>query len=105
MSQDSLLGMLGLAGRAGQLVCGQDRCIEAVRTGRLHLVILDGAASANTRDKVGSACRYYHVPLIELDGRDVLGSRIGRDGVRVAGIRDGKLAQLLRSRNETGAEV
>lgn len=105
MDEQKLLGFLGLAGRAGKLVSGQSRCLDGVRSGKLHLVVLDSGAAANTRKAVRDACRFHDVPLIELHAADRLGPSIGKPDVRVVGVKDERFAQQLRSRYETGAEV
>lgn len=105
MNEKSLLGMLGLAERAGKLVRGQSRCVDGVRDGTLHLVVLDGGVSENTAKAVRNACRSHGAALIELDGAGGLGNAVGSPAVRVVGVKDEKFAQQLRSRYETGAEV
>lgn len=103
-SEQSLLGMLGLARRAGKLVLGQSGALAKVRDGTVHLVIVDGAAADNTRETMRNACRFHGVPLMELESSD-LGVHVGRPAVRVAGVKDEKFAQQLQSKYGTGSEV
>lgn len=101
INNEKLLGMLGLAMRAGKLTAGTDRvCEEIKRNGhagnyddgeengqnkKFHkncgCVIVSSEASANTKKRITDACRHYSVNCYETDiTLDELSFRIGKQG-------------------------
>lgn len=49
MKQNKSLSQLGMAMRAGKLITGDEIVLKAVRNKQVHLVILAGDASDNTK--------------------------------------------------------
>jgi len=98
MDEARALSLLGLAMRAGQVVSGDDMTEKVVRAGRAGLVLMDQGASANTKDKYESMCRFRGVSLMET-GEESLGRAIGKPGRMVAAVLKGpfseKVAALL----------
>ena len=86
-----MLGMLGLCARAGRLVTGEKACIQAVRSGAVYAVVLDGAASDNAVKAVSQACATHGVPLIRTEPF-ALGAAIGRPSRMAAAIMDAGMA-------------
>ena len=74
-----VLNLLSLAQRAGRIASGEFAAGKAVKSGTAYLVILAADASDNTKKKFQNMCTFYHVPVLELSDRDVLGHSIGRD--------------------------
>lgn len=105
MVEDRLLGLLGLARRAGKLVLGSTQCLNGVRQETLHLVILDGSTQGNTRKMFVNACQNHRIPLIELKGSDVLGPSIGKPGNKVAGVKDEAFARQAIKKYGVDPEV
>ena len=64
---DKIVGMLGLAMRAGKLVVGMEQVSLAIAKGRVFLVIASTEASAGTKKKLRTKCEFYGVKLINLD--------------------------------------
>ena len=62
---DRVLGMLGLAKKAGKTVSGEDKILEAIRNGKAKLVIIAGDASENTKKRFKDKCAYYHIGVYE----------------------------------------
>lgn len=105
MSERDVTGLLGLAGRAGRLVYGQEQCLNGVRHRTLQLVLLDGSTGVNTRKAFRDACHSHDVPLIELHGHDVLGQSTGHPANKVIGVTDKRFAQQMRRKFEMSSEV
>lgn len=92
-----LLGALGLAARAGKLVWGTQNVCDALKAGRVRLVVEAEGNSANTHKRLTDRCAYYKVRLIPAPfGADVLGSAIGRgNDVSSAAVTDANFAVLI----------
>ena len=88
------LNMLGLCARAGKLVTGEKACVQAVRAGGVHAMLLDGAASDNAVKAVSQACQTHGVPLLRT-GPFELGSAIGKPGRMAAGVTDAGMAARI----------
>ena len=89
-----VLGMLGLCARAGKLVTGEKACVQAIRTGSVHVMLLDGAAAENAVKAVGQACQAHGVRLVRT-GEYELGDAIGKPGRMAAGVTDAKMAERI----------
>ena len=74
-----ILNLLSLAQRAGKIASGEFLTGKAVKSGSAYLVVIAADASDNTKKKFKNMCAFYHVPVIELSDRDVLGHSIGRE--------------------------
>lgn len=90
-----VLGTLGLAMKAGNVVSGEFMTENAIRDGRARLVIVAGDASENTKKKFRNSCSYYHVPYACFGDKDVLGKAIGKEFRASLAVLDGGLAQSI----------
>ena len=65
---DKLLGMLGLARRAGRLSSGHDASFESIRKGKAKACLLCGDASDRLKEEFGRTAKYEgrDVPVIEI---------------------------------------
>ncbi len=93
----ALLGALGLAARARKLECGTDRVCDALKEGRVYVVVRSGCASHNTQKRLSDRCAFYGVPLITAQADAYrLGSSVGRHGETAAtAVTDENLAKLV----------
>lgn len=98
-----MLGLLGMATRAGAVVPGTDRVREAARAGTLRLAVMASDASDNSRGKL--------LPLLEARGishviryeRNELGAAIGRGPLSAVGVVDAALADRLLALLDDGS--
>ncbi len=74
-----VLGTLGLAKKAGDVVSGEFMTEKAIREGVAKLVIVAADASDNTKKKFRNSCTYYKVPYVEFADKDTLGNAIGNE--------------------------
>ena len=68
--------MLGLARRAGKLIGGQTKVLDAVRNGTAEIVILAEDASDNTKKLFNDKCAYYGVKVAECISKDDFGNAV-----------------------------
>ena len=78
INEKKVLGTLGLAMKAGNVVSGEFMTEKAIRDGKAKLVMVAADASANTKKKFSDSCHFYHVPYVEFSDKDTLGNAIGK---------------------------
>ena len=83
-----IMGLLGLAKKAGRVSSGESACKEAVRFGSSYLIIVAGDASANTAKNITDSCKYYEVPYVTLGTKESLGAAIGNEYNAVVSVND-----------------
>lgn len=96
MIQNSkVLGTLGLAMKAGQVMSGEFSVEKAIREGIARLVIVAEDASANTKKKFKNSCQFYRVPYVEFGDKDMLGNAIGKQFRATLAVTDAGFAKSL----------
>lgn len=97
MINPKFCGMLGLAMRAGKLVCGEAKTSEAIRSGKCFLLLLAADASENTEKKFKNMTKFYSVSALVPGNRIELGSILGKDSVVSAAVTDEGFAKQIRA--------
>ena len=95
MKPDKVLGMLGLAKRAGKVESGEFSAEKAVKTYQSRLVILAGDASENTRKKFTDKASYRKIPVRIYADKERLGKATGTGERSVMSVNDEKFAESL----------
>ena len=92
-----VLGMLGLAMKAGKVVIGTEQVIAYLQKGRLKLVLLSGSASEGTKKKILYKCEFYKTRTEELKiDTDELGRLLGKTYTpAVVGIMDENFSRAI----------
>ena len=101
IERDAFYSMLGIAMRAGVLTRGADGVHRAIASGGAALVLLDAAASENTKKKFRDSCAFYGTELFET-APDRLGYAIGKPGRMCAAVAKGPLGDKLRALAQQG---
>lgn len=83
---------ISLARRAGEAVCGFQKCRERLISGKVGILLCSSGASRDELDRLRSGCRSVPVGWVP---EQVLASVFGRDQVVYAVIGQGALAQRL----------
>lgn len=100
---ERLLRLLGLGYRARQVVLG----VESVRSGlqddRFACVVVAQDASPRARDKVVRLAAAKGIPLIAGPSAEVIGARLGKPGIMVAGVVDRALARGIADATSAAA--
>lgn len=91
------LRLLGLGVRAGSVVVGTSGVREALRRGKVALVVLAGDYARRTDEKVGRLARARGVAVLVGPPATELGKRIGRSAVQALGVKDRHLAAGIRT--------
>ncbi len=92
---ERLLRLLGLGVRAGQVVLGVDAVREGLQGGKFACVVVASDVTPRAQEKVVRLAVGRGVPILAGPEATVIGARLGRQAVMVAGVLDGALAQGL----------
>ena len=87
------LDLIGLARRAGQATCGFEKVRDALRNGRVGILLAAADGAADGRSKLKAAAG--EVPILALFGGAELSAAVGRENVVHAALAPGRLAERL----------
>lgn len=89
------LSLLGLARRAGKVAGGTAAVRQAIREGRVALVIMAEDASRTQLDKVRSTIHNRTIPQVYLGDRNTLGAAVGLAPLSAVAVTHAELATKL----------
>ncbi|HEX2938593.1 MAG TPA: ribosomal L7Ae/L30e/S12e/Gadd45 family protein [Ruminiclostridium sp.] len=93
---DRILGLIGIARRAGKITFGFDAVVQDIFKGRAKGVFLSSDASERTSLKIKDACLEYKIRLTRLEAeKSQLGTAIGRGDTAVIAVLDKPLAERI----------
>lgn len=92
---DKVLGMLGMAKRAGKVTSGSFLCEKAIRAKESKLIVLAADAAENAKQEMLHLCKRFGVPYIEYAEKTALGNSIGAGERAVVSVNDENFAQAL----------
>ena len=78
LKKNKVLGLLGLAEKAGKVRSGEFSTEKAVKSGKAGLVIVSEESSDNTKKMFRNMCTYYKVPYFEFGSKEELGHILGK---------------------------
>ncbi len=92
--------MISLAAKAGKVVSGETAVENAIRSGKVYLVVLAGDASENTRHKFLNKSRFYGIPIYQYSTKEELAHVIGKDLRSVLAITEENMAGAIQEKLE-----
>ena len=98
--KERLLGLAGLAAKAGKVIFGTPMVCDAMRAGKkMYLVLEASDCSENTHKRITDRCTYYRIPHRRIDaGTGELAHALGKSGdLAVVAITDKGLAEAIRA--------
>ena len=87
-------GFLGLCARAGQLIFGQEACVDAVRRHKAGIILLDKTSSANTRKRFLDTCATHETLLYGMED-GAIAKAVGKDVCRVVAVKPGGMTKKM----------
>ena len=88
IEEKKLLGMLGIACKAGKITFGADSCKEAVMKNKIKLILIAKDASERTKTKFTSLAIDRKIPIYEVASIELLSKSIGKKNKAIVGIID-----------------
>ena len=102
MINNNILGLIGLAMKAGKIAFGADSVEESILKRKVKLVIVSEESSERTKNKFIKLCQNYNTPII-IDGNiDDLSKTIGKSNKAVIGIKDINFANSIQKKYDGG---
>jgi ribosomal protein L7Ae-like RNA K-turn-binding protein len=78
MINNRVIGLLGMAQKAGKIVSGDVAVEQAVKSGKAKLILVAADASDNTRKYYFDKAKYYQIACLETLSKDQIGMAIGK---------------------------
>ena len=104
--KERLLGMLGLCIRARRAVCGTVNVCEALKAGKVKLVITASDNSAATDKRLFDRAGFYKVKIIKTNLTSAeIGAATGKSLVAAMAINDESMAQAVEKKAEEASAV
>ena len=98
MVDKNILGLIGLATRAGGIAFGADSVESEIKQKKVKLIILAEDASDRTKDKFKELGEKYKVPTIVVSTIEELSKTIGKKNKAIIGIKNINLANEIQKR-------
>lgn len=97
-----MLGLIGLAMKAGKVCFGADSVEENIVKRKVKLLIISKDSSERTKNKFVNICEKYNVPVIVDGDIDTLSKTIGKSNKTVIGIKDVNFAESIQKKYNGG---
>lgn len=102
MINNNILGLIGLAMKAGKICFGADSVEENIIKNKVKLLIIAEDGSERTKNKFIKLCEKYNVPVI-IDGNiEILSKSIGKNNKAIIGIKDINFAESIQKKYNGG---
>ena len=99
--KERLLGMLGLCIRARRAVCGTVNVCEALKAGKVKLVVTASDNSAATEKRLFDRAGFYKVKIIKTNLTSAeIGAATGKSLVAAMAINDESMASAVEKKAE-----
>jgi ribosomal protein L30E len=99
--KEKLLGMLGLCIRARRAVCGTVNVCEALKAGKVKLVVTASDNSAATEKRLFDRAGFYKVKIIKTNLTSAeIGAATGKSLVAAMAINDESMARAVEQKAE-----
>ena len=88
MINNKVLGLLGLARKAGKVCFGTDACMQEIEKKKIKLIIIARDAADRTKINFSNICNKNKIPIFEIFSIDEISNAIGMSNKAVIGIKD-----------------
>ena len=102
MGTNKVLGMIGLATKAGKVSFGREQVIEGIARKKVSLVILAQDSSNRTKQEIQELCLQHHVTCVEYETIENLSNAIGKGNKAILGITSKRFSREIEDKIEGG---
>ena len=102
MIDNKILGLIGLAMKAGKISFGADMVEEDIKKHKVKLVIISEEASEHTKNKFLKLSEENNISIIIDDTIGNLSKAIGKSNKAIIGIKDENFAKSIQNKYNGG---
>lgn len=102
MINNKVLGLIGLAMKAGKVSFGADSVEESIMRKKVKLVIISKESSERTKNKFKEICGKNKLPVIIDWDIESLSNAIGKNNKAILGIKDANFAESILKKYNGG---
>ncbi len=102
MTNNKILGLIGLATRARKIAFGADSVELEIKKKKVKLIIIAEDSSERTKNKFKKLSEEYGIPIIEKETIETLSKAIGKDNKAIIGIEDINFSKEIIKINNGG---
>lgn len=102
MINSKILGLIGLAMKAGKVCFGADSVEESIEKNKVKLVIIANDSSERTKNKFIDLCKNNNIPIIVDSDIESLSKTIGKENKAIIGIKDKNFASSIQEKYNGG---
>lgn len=95
MTNHKILGLLGLARKAGKVVFGAEMVTDAIKRGRVKLLVVAIDASERTKKNFEMLALEKNIPMREIVSIEDISKAIGQQNKAILGITDINFAKEM----------
>lgn len=102
MTNNKILGLIGLATRARKIAFGADSVELEIKKKKVKLIVIAEDSSERTKNKFRKLSEEYNIPIIEKETIETLSKAIGKDNKAIIGIEDINFSKEIIKINNGG---
>lgn len=102
MTNNKIVGLIGLAARARKICFGADSVEIELKKKKVFLIIVARDASERTKMKFEKLSKEYKVPIVIIENIEILSKAIGKSNKAILGIEEINLANEINKINNGG---
>ena len=95
MTNNKILGLLGLASRARKITFGMDATLQDIQKRKVKLVIVAEDASERTKNKIIEKANDAEIPIIIYENIESLSKTIGKQNKAIIGVKEQNIANEI----------
>lgn len=95
MTNNKILGLLGLAARARNVCFGADSVEEDIKKRKVKLVIIATDSSDRTKRRFIKLCEENQIPIFIYESIDKISKAIGKSNKAIIGIKDFNISKEI----------
>lgn len=95
---DKILGLIGLAKKAGRITAGSQMCEDEIRRGNAKLIIIASDISDNGYKAITDCCKHYNVKHMTYGEKADLGTAVGSEIRTVISVNDEGFARAIEEK-------
>lgn len=102
MINNKILGLIGLAMKAGKVSFGADSVEQDIQKKKVKLVIIAEDSSERTKLKFYNICDKFNIPIMIYSNIEELSKSIGKSNKAIVGIKDINFANSIKEKYNGG---